>query len=177
MMKPKPETAILVAVLAFFVGAALIGCGSAPTTPDPVIVGAGTHGSSLTAGAAACTVAGAAIDVEVGGVHTGGYFSASDQGVSLLLKWVFASGSDKDPCPGPTRADWHVGNINDAACRLTGDTHRPVVFIDCPFPGQSSVSTTAFYPDGTTEVVSLGVTVSLHDGVRAYEFKPKEVRK
>lgn len=169
-----PNLSILVLCVAL-IGAALAvnSCGDSGTAPSAVpspSPAPSTHGSSSPVAAAACTVAGATIDTEVDGHHTGGYFSAADKGVAFLLKYVFVSGTDAQGCPGPTRGDWHTG-LNGAECALTGDRHASFIYGDCPVPGQSEIQTTAFYPDGTTEEITLGVTVSVHNGVRFYDVK------
>jgi len=160
MTKPQKFFALMVIVSSL---ALVLSCTRGPTTPDPVpspSVGA-THGSSAVDGAAACTVQRASISTFVRGNNTEGYFSVTDKGVGVRLRYVFVDGTNKEgECPGPSRADWTFGNRNDAGCTYTGVRTEPNIRIDCSDTGKTSLVTPAYYPDGTSELIVLDIDVS-----------------
>ena len=154
----------------------LVACGSSsPTAPEPSPPPPpqnATHGSSLAdVNATGCTVTGGQIGTFVAGTNTEGYFSASDKGVGLHLDYRFLSGTNASgTCPGPTRADWAFGNLNEAGCRYTGTITLPFIRLDASNPGHCQIITPVFYPDATSEMVTLDANVSIHDGVKVFDF-------
>lgn len=162
--------------VAILAALSFLACGG-PSAPDAVTPSAApplgaTHGSSLAdVNATDCTVTGGQIGTFVGGTNTEGYISASDKGVGVHLDYRFLSGTNPNgQCPGPTRADWHFGNLNEAGCRLTGTLSLPFVRLDAANPGHCIIETPVFYPDGTSETVALDANVSRRGGVLMFSF-------